>query len=142
DAADFAAGIRAVMTGGGRFEMEYRCDSPGEQRWFVGRVTRFMTGGEPRVLIEHINITALKLAGAELDRAKQKAEAEGRRLAFQHSLIRAILEVSLDGILVVNDDKLIVAHNKRFLEIWQLPLLTIPDNTPDYAIGDQSPMIL
>ena len=142
DAANFAAGIRAIMGEGGNFEMEYSCNSPGEVRWFVGRVTRFMMGGTPRVLVEHIDITVLKEAAAEIRRAKQAAEAEARSHAFQHSLVRAILDVSVDGILVVNDDNLIVAHNKQFLEVWRLPLSSIPDNTPDYSRGDQPPLIL
>src|SRR5664279_3657624 len=40
-------------------------------------------------------------------------------LQFQNSLIRAIHEVSLDGILVVSDDYLIASHNKKFKEVWQ-----------------------
>lgn len=48
-------------------------------------------------------------------------EAAGQQREFQHSLIRTIQEVSLDGILVVNDEGKIASHNKRFLEVWQIP---------------------
>ena len=63
-------------------------------------------------------------------------------LQFQNSLIRAILEVSLDGILVVTDGGLIASHNKKFKEVWQFPLLDIPDNMPDNFVGDQPPVVL
>jgi PAS domain S-box-containing protein len=39
----------------------------------------------------------------------------------QHSLVRAILEASLDGILVVSDEGVILSHNQKFLDIWQIP---------------------
>ena len=48
-------------------------------------------------------------------------EAARQQREFQHSLIRTIQEVSLDGILVVNDESKIVSHNQRFLEVWQIP---------------------
>src|SRR5262245_52187115 len=38
-----------------------------------------------------------------------------------NALLRAIYEVSPDGILVVGRDQVVVAHNQRFLEIWGLP---------------------
>ncbi len=142
EAAEFAAGIRSVLQGDQQFEMEYACHSPVERRWFVGRVRRFLNSRLPRILIEHINITELRLANEELRAARQTAETEARHHEFQHSLIRAIIEVSLDGLLVVNDKNHIVSHNKKFLEIWQIPLARIPDNLPDYAIGDQPPLIL
>ncbi|MDX1893424.1 GGDEF domain-containing protein [Mycolicibacterium sp. 050158] len=44
------------------FDMEYPCHSPGEQRWFVMRVTRLATASQPLVAISHYNITARKLA--------------------------------------------------------------------------------
>ncbi len=40
---------------------------------------------------------------------------------FTNSLIRAIYDVSPDGILVVDENNVIVSHNQRFLEIWRLP---------------------
>lgn len=62
-AKDFAAGIRAVLTGAQQsFEMEYPCHSPNEQRWFIGRVNAFPGKGPRNVSIAHENITARKLA--------------------------------------------------------------------------------
>ena len=62
-AADFAEGIRTVLSGRQEsFEMEYPCHSPTERRWFMGRVTRFSGAGAPRAVIAHENITVRKLA--------------------------------------------------------------------------------
>ena len=70
-AAEFAAGIRAVMAGTqNRFELEYPCHSPSELRWFVGRVTRVPGEGPARVVVAHENSTQLKLA--ELKRAEER----------------------------------------------------------------------
>jgi PAS domain S-box-containing protein len=143
EAAAFAAGIRSVKEGAcEQFSLEYPCHSASEQRWFIGRVTRFLGNRQPRLLIEHINITERKLAEDEVRVARQAAEADAHHHEFQHSLIRGILEVSLDGILVVNNERLIVSHNQRFLDIWRIPLSHIPDNLPDYQVGDQPPLIL
>lgn len=57
----FAAGIRSVMRGfREEFVLEYSCHSPTEQRWFVGRVTRFPGSGPLRVVVAHENITQRK----------------------------------------------------------------------------------
>jgi PAS domain S-box-containing protein len=82
-----AEGIRSVMQGSAaKFELEYRCDSPSEQRNFIARVTRFDFKGTLRVLISHEDIslhrnlndklpicsTALKNGTADLAIANQK----------------------------------------------------------------------
>jgi len=91
----------------------------GEWRWLAPQAEpRFSPSGE---FLGHVGLSP--------DITERKQSEQARQ--FQLSLIRAILEVSLDGILVVNDENLIVAHNKRFLDIWKIPLLTIPDNLPD-----------
>lgn len=63
DAAAFADGIRSVLSGRQEeFVLEYPCHSPTEQRWFVGRVTRFPADGPPRAVVAHENITERKQA--------------------------------------------------------------------------------
>jgi diguanylate cyclase (GGDEF)-like protein/PAS domain S-box-containing protein len=42
-------------------------------------------------------------------------------IELQNLLIKAINEASPEGILVVDDKGIIVSHNHRFVEIWQVP---------------------
>jgi len=129
EAQDFADGIEAVLRGERNlYSREYPCHSPNVQRWFLGRVTRFFSNGIPRVVVEHINIT-------------ERKQAE-QALQFQLSLNRAIKEGTLDGILVITDDKRIASHNRKFKEIWQFPELETIENMPDSFIGDQAPVVL
>jgi PAS domain S-box-containing protein len=66
-ATAFADGIRSVLSGRQEeFALEYPCHSPTEQRWFVGRVTRFLADGPPRAVVAHENITERKRAEEEL----------------------------------------------------------------------------
>ncbi len=69
EAVAFAAGIRAVLHGAlDRFDLEYSCHSPNEQRWFIGRVTPFPGDGPRRVIVAHENITGHRRADEELRR--------------------------------------------------------------------------
>jgi PAS domain S-box-containing protein len=102
----------------------------GEWRWMESYAEpRFSSDGE-----------FLGLVGISRDITERKQNEQS--LQFQHSIIRAIHEVSLDGILVVNKAQCIVSHNQRFKEVWQLPQLEISDNMPDYFVGGQPPMVL
>ena len=59
----FAAGIHRILSGEAQeFALEYPCHSPDEQRWFIGRVTRFAGEGPVRVVVSHENITERKQA--------------------------------------------------------------------------------
>src|SRR5215207_10763735 len=63
DAAAFAEGIRSVLSDQREeFALEYPCHSPTEQRWFIGRVTRFPADGHPRAVVAHENVTERKQA--------------------------------------------------------------------------------
>ncbi len=93
EAAQFAAGIRQVLAGEcSVYSLEYACHSPNEQRWFIGRVTRFVIEGATWAVIEHDNITERKVAEGGLRAAKQVAEeanqAKTRFLAHMSHEIR------------------------------------------------------
>lgn len=85
---------------------------------------------------------AVRRISAALLEAKETVEAESKHRQFQLSLIRAIHEVSLDGVLVVNDEGNVVSYNKRFLEVWQLPTSIVPDNLTALAIGVPDHLVL
>jgi len=122
EGARFAAGIRDILSGGRkRYSMEYTCDAPGERGWFIGRVTRFAIDGGVRLVIEHNNISELKLAEESLGAAREAAQAAADHHLFQHSLLRAINNASLNGILAVNDQGRVMSHNQKLPEVWGIP---------------------
>ncbi len=66
-AAEVAAGLRAVLAGTvDRFEHEYTCHSPREQRWFSARIIAQPQGGG--AVVSHVDVTASRLA----DRARSR----------------------------------------------------------------------
>ncbi len=67
---------------------------------------------------------------------------EGRELELQSSLIKAINEASPDGILVVDDEGVVVNHNRRFVEIWQVPDECLTGREPGSAVGASDDPIL
>ncbi len=58
------------------------------------------------------------------DITERKKAAESRE--FHLSLIQAIHKVTLDGILVVDDQEQVTSYNKRFLEVWNIADLPLP----------------
>lgn len=52
-----------------------------------------------------------------------KEEVEDRTLSLQNSLslVKATLESSNDGILVINNEKNTIDHNQRLMQMWQIP---------------------
>ncbi|MBS1230124.1 MAG: response regulator receiver modulated diguanylate cyclase/phosphodiesterase with sensor(s) [Proteobacteria bacterium] len=61
EAHPITEGIRSVLAGGeSRFSLEYACDSPSEQRWFLMTVTP-LPGTPPKgAVVMHLNITEHK----------------------------------------------------------------------------------
>ena len=73
EAAPVAAAIREVIRGErGAFAMEYPCHSDATQRWFICRVTSCPGPGPRRAVVAHENITARKLAEAELRTSEER----------------------------------------------------------------------
>jgi len=71
EARAFAAGLREVLAGGrSTFSLEYPCHSPGAQRWFVARVTRFGEAPQVRVVVAHQDVSELKRAQGALTRSE------------------------------------------------------------------------
>lgn len=80
-----AAGIRTVLAGHStKFQMEYPCHAPWEQRWFLLTITPFPSDNNVRLVVSHENITPLKVA-------EEEARAQGIRLAKAFSsMVEAI----------------------------------------------------
>ncbi|HOX38948.1 MAG TPA: PAS domain S-box protein [Candidatus Brocadiia bacterium] len=91
-AMEFAAGIRDVLAGrAARFEKEYSCHSPTEERWFIGRVTKFPGDGPPKAVIAHENITARR-------KAEDALAAEKERLSVTlRSIGDGVIATNLEG---------------------------------------------
>ncbi len=93
----FAEGIRAVRSGEKKeFSMEYPCHSSTEQRWFVGRVTRFENPGPIHIVVAHENITERKKAEEELRRHRGQLEEliAQRTLELQERNAELVREVA------------------------------------------------
>lgn len=89
----FGTAIRDVLAGAcDRFETEYPCHSPDEQRWFLARVTPFKAESGPGnrlsgAVITHQDITGTKLLQHELKRLADTDELtrlKNRRCLFDH----------------------------------------------------------
>jgi PAS domain S-box-containing protein len=99
EAVDAAAGIRSVLEGKRRqYSTEYPCHAPGEQRWFIARVTQFLSNGLPRILVEHINITERK----QVEQALQRSEEKFRQLAENVHEVFWMMPPSADEVLYVS----------------------------------------
>jgi diguanylate cyclase (GGDEF)-like protein/PAS domain S-box-containing protein len=59
------------------------------------------------------------------DITERKAAEE--KLLFANTLLRTEMEAAPDGILVVNEKGMILLHNQRFVEIWQVPQAILDD---------------
>jgi PAS domain S-box-containing protein len=91
-----------------RGEVRFR-RGDGEWRWAAAYA-------EPRMSADGEFLGHLGLF-ADITAAKETEQT----LRFQHSLLRAIHEVSPDAILVVDNRSRIVSHNTKLLETWRVP---------------------
>ena len=74
DAMAAAEGIESVLAGRREsYELEYRCDAPGEERWFQMSVTPLKTSAGGAVVV-HSNISERKRNEAELERHRLHLE--------------------------------------------------------------------
>jgi len=64
---EFLDGLKSIMSGDRmKFEYEYACHSATEQRWFIVRMARLASSDPARIVLAHINITAVKRLQQEL----------------------------------------------------------------------------
>lgn len=93
----FSEGISAVMANRQKeFYMEYPCHSTFQQRWFVGRVTRFGGPGHMRIVVVHENITERKLAEEDLRHYREHLEeiVRERTVALEDANSQLVREIA------------------------------------------------
>ncbi|HEY1758114.1 MAG TPA: PAS domain S-box protein [Bryobacteraceae bacterium] len=109
DAPAFVAMSHRAVREHAPFRAEARSRrADGEWRWIA-------TYAEPRFSPEGEFLGHVGLSPDITERKEHEQQCN-----FQNSLIRAILEASPDGILVVRENR-IVLHNQKFLDTWRLP---------------------
>jgi PAS domain S-box-containing protein len=113
---------------------------------FSGEARVQRADGEWRLLGSRAE-PSLSSSGEYLGHIGLTADITDRILAertrqFELSLIRSIHEGSLDGILVVNGDGIVVSHNARFVDIWRFSSLDAPDQPLEMASGVADSLIL
>lgn len=83
-------GIGSVLDGSrAKFQLEYPCHSPTQERWFLLTVTPFTPGADVKVVVSHENITPLKLA-------EKQALAQGIRLAEAFSSMVGAIALAIE----------------------------------------------
>jgi PAS domain S-box-containing protein len=105
---------RAFVAGGfqpARWETNW-IDRNGVSRWSSNGVMGIVEDGR-----------LIRVWATQQDITQQKNAEEGLRHAL--SLVRATLESTDDGILVVNKDGAIVDVNRRFANLWEIPPSTL-----------------
>jgi PAS domain S-box-containing protein len=111
-----ARGIRDVMAGRqAEVAFEYECHAPGEERWFLCRITRFEGDGPVRVVLAHENITPARQAerevralNADLERRVLERTAS---LADETEKLRAVLATAVDAIITIDERGRIESFN-------------------------------
>ncbi len=105
EAQHVAQGIRAILQGQQReWVGEYPCHGPGEQRWFLVRLSKFEMGEKLRVLVDHRNVTKSQLAFLAL----QESQAT----------MQAIIRNALDAHILMDQEGAVVGWNPKAEEIF------------------------
>lgn len=73
---------------------------------------------------------------------RNKMSGNGPSSDFQSRLIKAIYETSPDGILVVDAQGMVVAHNRQFLQLWHIVPSQLHMKADGTAIGESDAPLL
>ena len=91
------------------FRVEYRIrTADGVEKWVWEQGQGVFEDGE-----------TVAVEGFITDVTERKASKE--QLEYQSSLLEAQMETTIDGLLVVDEDRTIASYNDRFVEMWEIP---------------------
>jgi PAS domain S-box-containing protein len=120
-AAQAAQGIRAVLAGRtGRFELQYPCSSPTQERWFVLTASARGGGSRPGAVLLHQDITQRVQAANKLACLSMATERRER-------MLRTALSSISDYSYIFDAQGRLLFVNQTLLDLWGIRL--------DQAIG-------
>jgi hypothetical protein len=83
-----------------------------------------------------LDMEQLLLANSQIHELTMESLTESQlELVKEKSLLRATLESTADGILVVDRDNKIVNFNQKFIEMWNIPASIIATRDDSLALG-------
>jgi len=114
-AASVGAGLRSILAGDcTRFDFEYPCGTPSEERWHRLQASSAAVSGGSGVVLFHVDITAIKLREIQLEHQAERDSLTGLpNRAGAHRYLTAALAggesvtvmfVDLDGFKLVKDN--------------------------------------
>ncbi len=128
-ASQVAKNIRNILDGKSeKFELEYQCHAPFEQRWFIAHITKFPGHGKPMAIVAHENITKIK----EIEKALIDSEKTYKFLFQNNPLPMWIYDLETLKFLMVNETATLKYgySQKEFLN------MTLKDIRPKEDIPD------
>jgi signal transduction histidine kinase len=103
-APKFEDALREVGAGARAATVEFSLDHQPARQFYEARLVRL---DERQILVIVRNMTGRRLAAVALEQSV--------------SVLKATLEATTDGILVVDPDGGVATHNQRLIELWKIP---------------------
>lgn len=111
-----AAGIRAILSGRETsYFLEYPCNSPRENRWFLMTVHPLSEDLRDGAVVMHTNITERKRAEAALSELAHETEQKEK-------LLNTVLSHITDFAYIFDCSGRFLFANQPLLDLWRLPL--------------------
>lgn len=125
DARQALLGLQGVLDGDqDAFELQYRCDSPRETRWFEMRVFP-LSGSRSGAVVAHEEITVQKSAEEALKRSEERLrEAAEEALRLSQESFRLAVDNMPDGLVIYDQ-----AQRYSFLNLVSLERAGLPVET-------------